>query len=100
MSRSAAQLANVVVLHPDIPPLSRRDRARLEMIELLRDLDPASQRVIVDQLLQMHARIRRHTPTAALVRGDRGRVAWRQGRGPRWLVAPESRRWLYQRANG
>lgn len=99
MPRSAAALANVVVLHPEIPRLSRRDRARLELVELLRDLDPASQQVIIDQLLRTQARIRPYTPAAALVRGERGPVAWRRGEGPRWLVAPTTRRWLYLRAH-
>jgi hypothetical protein len=98
MSYTAALPANVVVLHPDIPRLSRQDRARLDMIDLLRDLDADSQRVVVDQLLASHARVRRYTPAGALLRGERGPVAWRAGAGPRWLVAPSSRRWLYQRA--
>lgn len=95
-----AESDNVVLLHPDLPHLSARDRARMEMIDLLLGLDEASREVVVGQLLSTHARIRRHTPVGRIVRGEAGPVAWRAGEGPRWLVAPASRRFLYQRAHG
>ena len=91
---------NVVLLHPRLPALSARDRARMEMLDLLLGLDEASREVVIGQLLRTHARLRRHTPVGRLVRGEAGPVAWRAGAGPRWLVAPESRRFLRRRANG
>lgn len=98
MPRSAALPANVVALRPE--PLSRRDRARLDLIELLRELDPASQAVVLDQLARTQARVRPYTRAGSLLRGERGPVAWRAGVGPRWLVAPASRRALLARALG
>lgn len=91
---------NVVVLHPELPRLSARDHARMDLIDLLVELDEASREVVVGQLLDSYARIRRHTPAARLVRGEAGLVRWRAGQGPRWLVAPASRRFLYRRAHG
>ena len=87
--------SNVVPLRPW---LNVRDQARLELIELLRDLDADSQRVLLAQLGRSQALMRQVSPTAALLRGERGPVTWRRGAGPRWLVAPLSRRWLRQRA--
>jgi hypothetical protein len=91
--------SNVVILHPQLPRLSPRERARLELIDLFQELDEDSQRVLVAQLALTHARLRTRTPAAALVRGERGPVEWRRGEGERVLVGPESRRWLYQRAH-
>ncbi len=91
---------NVVLLHAQVPALSEREQARLDLVELFRGLDPASQHVLLEQLESTQARIRRYTPVAALVRGERGPVVWRAGGRDRWLVAPASRRFLYQRAMG
>ena len=91
---------NVVVLHPNVPALSERERARLDLVELFRGLDSASQRVILSQMESTQAHIRRYTPTAALVRGENGPVAWRRGGEDLWLIAPASRRFLHQRAMG
>ena len=92
--------ANVVPLRRVRPALGRRDRARLDLIELLEGLDPDSQRVILEQLMRVHARVRAYTPTAALVRGELGPVAWRHDPVQRWLVGPETRKWLQKRAGG
>ncbi|MES2639667.1 MAG: hypothetical protein V4850_09295 [Myxococcota bacterium] len=95
---------NVILLHPyrepGVPVLSERDRARLDLVELFRELDPASQHVLLRQLEGTQARIRRYTPAAALVRGERGPVTWRRGGEDLWLTAPASRRFLHQRAMG
>jgi hypothetical protein len=91
---------NVVRLHPEVPALTARDRARLDLVDLFRGLDPASQRVLLRQMEGTQARIRRHTPAAALVRGERGAVVWRRGAEDLWLVAPASRRLLHRRAIG
>lgn len=100
MSRSAARVANVVPLHADEPFLTARERARLDLLELLQELDPASQKVVLDQLAAGQRVLRRYGPTGRLVRGERGPVAWRAGHGTRWLVAPGGRRYLALRANG
>lgn len=93
---------SVVFLHPhrhaDLPALSVRDLARLDLVELFRELDPASQCVLLEQLERTQARIRRYTPTGAIVRGERGPVTWRRGSEDLLLVAPASRRFLHQRA--
>ena len=91
---------NVILLHPDVPPLSARDRARLDLVELFRELDSASQRVLLGQLERTQTRIRRYTSAAAIVRGDLGPVTWRRGAESLWLTAPASRRFLHQRAMG
>ncbi|MDP2315983.1 MAG: hypothetical protein Q8P41_24010 [Pseudomonadota bacterium] len=91
---------NVVRLHPELPALTARDRARLDLVELFRGLDQASQLVLLNQLEHSQARIRRHTPAAALVRGEQGPVSWRRGSSDLWLVAPMSRRFMHQRALG
>jgi hypothetical protein len=87
--------SNVVPLHPH---LTARDHAHLELLELLRELDPDSQRVLLHQLERSLAIARPRSPAAKLLRGDRGPVSWRRGEGPQWLVAPMSRRWVRQRA--
>jgi hypothetical protein len=91
---------NVVRLHAEAPALTARDRARLDLVDLFRGLDPASQRVLLCQMEHTQARIRRHSPVAALVRGDHGAVTWRRGEEELWLVAPASRRLLHRRAIG
>lgn len=100
MSPSRPLPDNVIVLHPGVPALTARDRARLDLVDLFRGLDPASQRVLLRQLERTQGRIRRHTPAAALVRGERGPVTWRRGAEDLWLTAPASRRFLHQRAMG
>ena len=91
-----AHLANVYPLHPEIPLLSPRQRAELDLLELLRDLDPDSQRVLVDQLDRSLQLVRPTSRTARLLERP---VAWRHGHGVLWLIAPTSRRYLYQQAH-
>ncbi|MDP2304537.1 MAG: hypothetical protein Q8P18_00750 [Pseudomonadota bacterium] len=104
MSPLRSRSGSVVLLHPELHPveplLSAQDLARLDLVELFRELDPASQRVLLGQLERTQARIRRYTPVAAIVRGERGRVTWRRGTEELWLTAPASRRFLRQQARG
>ena len=91
-----AHLANVYPLPPEVPLLSARERAELDMIELLRGLDPDSQRVLVEQLDRTLRAVRPYSRTARLLSR---RVAWKHRSGLLWLVAPTSRRYLYQQAH-
>ena len=90
--------SNVIRLHPQIPCLTRADHVRLDLIDLFRELDEDSQRALVAQMARTAARVRRFTPTARLIRGERGPVTWRRGRSELLLIGPASRRWLRHRA--
>lgn len=90
---------NVVRIHPEIPHLSPRANQHLAMIDLLRELDPDSQQVVIRHFEVQTARLRRHSEAARVIRGERGPVRWHAGRGRLRLSSPEARRWLYARAN-
>ncbi len=92
--------SNVIRLHPQLPRLTRTDHARLALIDLFRELDEDSQRVVLAQMALTQSRVRRFTPAARLVRGERGPVAWRHGQSELLLIGPASRLWLRHRAYG
>ena len=66
--------ANVVRIHPEIPRLGVRASQHLAMIDLIRDLDPDSQQVVIELLEKQTARLRRISLTGRLLQIGRAHV--------------------------